>query len=80
MNREQFIAHARATLTPEEIDGLRESISEYNGETAAFGSAGPGTFTQLAAEIRRVNKIERQLARLENREPRDFYLRLRVPA
>lgn len=80
MTAEQFCAYARERLSPDALADLRESIAEHNGEVAAFGDAGPGSFARLAGEVRSLMRIERQLARLEGREPRDLYLRLRLPA
>ena len=81
MTKDQFIAYAHEYLSPSGLEGLFEMIDEFNGEVARFGDGGPGSLLRLRAEIMKVHRIERQLARLEGREPRkDFGFRVRMPS
>jgi hypothetical protein len=79
MNREQFIRYAREALSPDVLAGLYERISEHNGEVAQFGDSWPGALVSLRSQIDHVHAIERQLARLEAREPRCFHFRVQSP-
>ena len=80
MTREEFIKYAHEALSYEALEGLYETISEHNGEVAAFGDSWPGALVRIHSSIREVNSIERQLARLERREPRNFRFNVRSPA
>lgn len=79
MTREEFIAYAHEATSADVLEGLYETISEHNGEVAAFGDSWPGALVRIHASIADVRKIERQLARLEGREPRDFHFRASSP-
>jgi hypothetical protein len=79
MNRAQFIRYAREALDPDVLEGLYERISEHNGEVTQFGDSWPGAMISLRSQIDHVHAIERQLARLEGREPRCFHFRVQSP-
>ena len=79
MNREQFIRYAREALDPDVLAGLYERISEHNGEVTQFGDSWPGAMISIRRQIDHVHSIERQLARLEGREPRCFHFRVQSP-
>ncbi len=76
MTRDQFIQYAHDYL--DDLEPIYDQLAEYNSEVRMFGDAGPGAGYRLRQQIARIYKIERQLARLENREPRDFHLALRA--
>jgi hypothetical protein len=79
MNREQFIRYAREALSPDVLAGLYERISEHNGEVSQFGDSWPGALASIRRQTEEVHAIERQLARLEGREPRCFHFRVQSP-
>ena len=79
MTRDEFIAYAHEALSGEALEPLYETIAEHNGECVAFGDSWPGALVRIHASIADVYKIERQLARLEGREPRDFRFGVRSP-
>jgi len=79
MNREQFIRYAREALSPDVLAGLYERISEHNGEVSQFGDSWPGALVSIRSQIEDVLATERQLARLEAREPRCFHFRVQSP-
>jgi hypothetical protein len=79
MTQNQFIRYAREALSPDVLEGLYERISEHNGEVAQFGDSWPGAMLQIHGRIADVQSIERQLARLEGRAPRDFRFRVQSP-
>ena len=79
MNREQFIRYARLALSPDVLEGLYERISEHNGEVTQFGDSWPGALVSIRRQTEDVHAIERQLARLEGREPRCFHFRVQSP-
>jgi hypothetical protein len=79
MNREQFIRYAREALDPDVLAGLYERISEHNGEVTQFGDSWPGALVSIRRQTEEVLAIERQLARLEGREPRCFHFRVQSP-
>jgi hypothetical protein len=79
MTREEFIRYAHEALSPEAMESLYETIAEHNGEVAAFGDSWPGAMIRIQGAIKEMNSIERQLARLEGREPRNFYFRVSCP-
>ena len=80
MTREEFIQYAHEVTDFEALEGLYDIISEHNGEVACFGDSWPGALVSIHSSIARVKSIERQLARLENREERDFCFSVRSPA
>jgi hypothetical protein len=79
MTKEQFIAYAHEALSDEALEPLYETISEHNGEVAAFGDSWPGALIQIHSSIDQVKKLERQLARLERRPERKFHFRVSFP-
>ena len=80
MTKDEFIHYAHEVLSPEGLEGLYEQIAEFNNEVAMFGDGGPGSLYRIRESIADVYRIERQLARLTNREPRtDFGFRVRLP-
>lgn len=79
MTKEQFIAYAHEALSGEALEPLYETISEHNGECAAFGDSWPGALVRIHSSIADVKKLERQLARLERRAERDFRFNVRHP-
>lgn len=80
MTKDEFIAYAHESLSGEALEPLFETISEHNGEVAAFGDSWPGALVRIHASIAEVHNIERQLARLEKREPREFRFNVRHPS
>lgn len=72
MNREEFIAYAHEVLDGDALEPLYDTIAEHNSEVAAFGDSWPGAAIRIHQNIDSVRAIERQLARLEGREPREF--------
>jgi len=78
MTRDEFIEYARAVTDDDEIWGVRELIAEHNSEVHRFGDAWPGATLHLRQQIAALRNIERQLARLEHREPRNFHFALRA--
>ena len=79
MTRQEFIRYAREALSPDVLEGLYERISEHNGEVAQFGDSWPGALVSIRRQTEDVHAIERQLARLEGREPRCFHFRVQSP-
>ena len=79
MTREQFIRYAHEATDWEALEGLYEVISEHNGEVARFGDSWPGALVRIHSQINEVKQIERQLARLEGRQPRDFRFNVSSP-
>lgn len=79
MTRDQFIAYAHQALSPDVLEPLYERISEHNGEVAQFGDSWPGALVQIHNSIAEIRKIERQLARLERRAPREFRFSVSAP-
>ena len=79
MTKEEFIAYAHECLDADALEGLYETISEHNGEVARFGDSWPGALVRIHASIAQVHKLERQLARLENRAERNFHFGVRHP-
>ncbi len=79
MSREEFIAYAREVLYGDALEPLYDTICQHNGEVAAFGDSWPGALIEIQASIAEVLKLERQLARLEQREPRNFHFNVSSP-
>jgi hypothetical protein len=79
MTRDEFIRYANEATDWEALEGLYEVISEHNGEVARFGDSWPGAMVRIQSQIADVQAIERQLARLEGRAPRDFHFRVSSP-
>lgn len=79
MTKDQFISYAHEALSGEALESLYERISEHNGEVARFGDSWPGAMVQIQSSISHVKKLERQLARLEQRPERDFHFRVQCP-
>jgi hypothetical protein len=79
MTREEFIAYAVEATSEEALEPLYETIDQHNGEVAQFGDSWPGAIPQIQADIAEVKRIERQLARLVGREPRNFHFSVRHP-
>jgi len=79
MTKDEFIAYAHEALSDEVLEPLYDLIAEHNGEVAHFGDSWPGAIVRLHATISEVKAIERQLARLEGRQPRDFHFRVSCP-
>lgn len=79
MTRDEFIRYAREATDYDALEGLYEVISEHNGEVARFGDSWPGAMVHIQSQINDVKQIERQLARLEGRQPRDFQFRVSSP-
>lgn len=77
LSREEFIAYAREALS--DLECLYDTISEHNGECAAFGDSWPGALVHIHNSIAQVNRMEATLARLEGRAPRDFRFHVRSP-
>jgi hypothetical protein len=80
MAREQFVAYALEETSSYRLESLYETIAEHNGEVAAFGDSWPGALVRIHSSIDHIKQVERQLARLQNRAPRDFGFRVRHPA
>ena len=79
MTKEEFIRYAHEMLSPEILEPLYDQIAEHNGEVARFGDSGPGTLLRINASVAQIRGIEKQLARLEGREPREFHFRISCP-
>lgn len=80
MTKDEFIKYANELLSEECMEPLFDQIMEHNGEVARFGDSWPGALVHIRASIRQVQGVERQLARLEGREPRQFHFHVRSPA
>lgn len=79
MTKEEFIAYAHEVLSGEALEPLYDTIAEHNSECAAFGDSWPGALVHIHASIADVNRLERQLARLEGRPVREFHFSVRSP-
>ena len=79
MTADEFIAYANEALSGESLEGLHELITEHNSEVVRFGDSWPGALVRIHASIAEVNSLERQLARLEGRDPRNFRFNVRAP-
>lgn len=79
MTQDEFVKYARSALSGDALEGLYDVIAEHNGEVAAFGDSWPGALYNIRAQIAEVQSIERQLARIEKREPCDFKFRVMSP-
>lgn len=79
MNEKEFIAYAHEVLDGEAMEPLYDTISEHNSEVAAFGDSWPGAMIRIHESIAFVNKVERQLARIEKRPVRNFGFVVRSP-
>ena len=79
MTREEFITYAHDVLADEALEPLYETISEHNSEVAAFGDSWPGALVHIHSSVAEVKNIERQLARLEGRVPREFHFYVKSP-
>lgn len=79
MTKQEFIAYAHEALSGEALEPLYETISEHNGEVAAFGDSWPGALVSIHSRIAEVKKLEATLARLEGRAPREFHFRVSSP-
>ena len=79
MTREQFLQYAGEVTDGEAVECLHELIAEHNNEVAAFGDSWPGAMVSIRNNIDRLNAIERQAARLEGREPRNFRFNVNSP-
>lgn len=79
MTQDEFVKYARNALSGDALEGLYDVIAEHNGEVAAFGDSWPGALYRIHAQIAEVKSIERQLARIEKREPCDFKFRVMSP-
>ena len=79
MTREQFLQYASELTGCEALECVYERIAEHNNEVAAFGDSWPGALFHIHNTINRINAIERQAARLEGREPRNFRFNVNSP-
>ena len=79
MTREEFICYAYEALSDEALECLYDTIAEHNSEVAGFGDSWPGALVHINSSIAEVYSIERQLARLEDREPRNFRFSVSYP-
>lgn len=79
MTRNAFIRYAHQVLSRDALEPLYERIGEHNSEVTGFGDSWPGAMLELYKSIDEANSIERQLARLEGREPRNFQFRVSSP-
>jgi hypothetical protein len=79
MTRDEFIKYAHEVLSDEALEPLCDKIMEHNAEVAQFGDSWPGALVEIHASVASVHRIERQLARLEGRQPRDFRFAVRSP-
>jgi hypothetical protein len=79
MTRQAFIDYAHQALSVESLEALHERCDEHNGEVARFGDSWPGAMIELHRSADEVFRIERQLARLEGRAPREFRFRICSP-
>lgn len=79
MTRNAFIRYAHGVLSQDALEPLYERIGEHNAEVAGLGGSWPGAMVEIRASIAEVHSIERQLARLEGREVRDFRFRVSSP-
>jgi len=80
MTKEEFISYAHELLSDDALEPLYDQIAEHNSEVARFGDSWPGALVLIQASVQQVLSIERQLARLEGREVRDFHFRVRCPS
>ena len=79
MTRNEFIQYANEVLDPEGMEGLYETISQHNGEVAQFGDSWPGAMIQIQGSINHIVGVERRLAKLQGRAPREFRFGVRGP-
>jgi len=79
MTQDEFVKYARDALSGDALEGLYDVIAEHNAEVSAFGDSWPGALYNIRAQIAEVQSIERQLARIEKREPCDFGFRVLSP-
>lgn len=79
MTKNEFVEYANEVLDDEAIACLQEACDEFSSEVARFGDAGPGAGISIRSRVAFINGIERQLARIERRAPRDFRFRVRYP-
>ena len=79
MTRNEFIRYAHGVLSQDALEPLYERIGEHNSEVARFGDSWPGALVEIHASIAEVHSIERQLARLEGREVRNFRFVVQSP-
>ena len=79
MTQDEFVKYAHNALSFDALEGLYDVIAEHNGEVSAFGDSWPGALYRIHAQIAEVQSIERQLARIEKREPCDFKFRVMSP-
>ena len=79
MTRNEFIRYAHDALSQDAFEHLYERIGEHNSEVAAFGDSWPGALVEIHARIAEIRSIERQLARLEGREVRNFRFAVQSP-
>jgi len=77
MTQAEFVAYAHDCLS--DLECLYDTIAEHNSEVAAFGDSWPGALVRIHKGIREVKRLERCLARIERREPRDFQFRVLSP-
>ena len=77
MTRNEFIQYANEVL--DDMECLYETISQHNGEVAQFGDSWPGAMVHIQWHINQVVGIERRLAKLQGREPREFRFGVRSP-
>ncbi len=64
MTADEFVAYAHDVLFGEATEPLFEQISQYEGEVAMFGDAGPGAGLQLRQSIEEYDKIARRYEKL----------------
>ena len=79
MTQDEFVKYAHNAVSFDALEGLYDVIAEHNGEVSAFGDSWPGALYPIHAQIAEVQSIERQLARIEKREPCDFKFRVMSP-
>lgn len=79
MTDKEFAAYAHEALSEEALECLYDTIAEHNGEVARFGDSWPGALVRIHANVAEVHAIERQLARIERRAPREYRFNVRSP-
>ena len=79
MTRQEFIRYANEALDADALEPLYDTITQHNSEVAAFGDSWPGALYRIHRDIAEVRSIERQLARLEGRVPREFRFHVSSP-
>ena len=80
MTEREFIRYAHEVTDGDALEPLYDTITQHNSEVSAFGDSWPGALYHIHRNIAEVKAIERQLARLEKRAPRDFRFSVRHPA